>query len=197
MTTDKGPVLYCMDDTKPDGSSPAIMGFVLANHARDLVRMSPEQRKKAIAKHYAETFKCDEFLKPIHYVEKNWMEEQYSGGCYCSNMPPGVLTKYGIYLRRPHGKVHFAGTECATYWYGYMEGAVQSGERAAREILADLGKISHSQIHVDEDPDPEFPEKSFQVSFVEKVLPSVSTFLFFCVTIVGGIIAWSLRSYLE
>jgi hypothetical protein len=30
--------------------------------------------------------------------------------------------------------VHFAGTECATYWYGYMEGAVQSGERAAREV---------------------------------------------------------------
>ena len=44
MTSVKGPVIYCVDDTKPDGSSPAIMGFVLANYARDMVRLSPEER---------------------------------------------------------------------------------------------------------------------------------------------------------
>jgi monoamine oxidase len=49
-----------------------------------------------------------------------------------------VLTKYGPWLRRSVDKVHFAGTETADYWLGYMDGAVRSGERAAREVLAAL-----------------------------------------------------------
>lgn len=39
-------------------------------------------------------------------------------------------------LREPVGKLYFAGTETATEWSGYMEGAVQAGERAAREVRA-------------------------------------------------------------
>lgn len=37
-------------------------------------------------------------------------------------------------LREPVGKLYFAGTETSTEWSGYMEGAVQAGERAAREV---------------------------------------------------------------
>ena len=37
-------------------------------------------------------------------------------------------------LRKPLGRVHFAGTETASQWTGYMEGAIQAGERAAREV---------------------------------------------------------------
>ncbi|KAH9370890.1 hypothetical protein HPB48_020705 [Haemaphysalis longicornis] len=36
-------------------------------------------------------------------------------------------------IREPFGRVYFAGTETATSWPGYMNGAVQAGERAARE----------------------------------------------------------------
>lgn len=32
------------------------------------------------------------------------------------------------------GRLYFAGTETATEWSGYMEGAVQAGERATREV---------------------------------------------------------------
>lgn len=38
-------------------------------------------------------------------------------------------------IRKPVGKVYFAGTETATQWSGYMEGAIEAGERAAREVL--------------------------------------------------------------
>ena len=41
----------------------------------------------------------------------------------------------GALLRKPLGRIHWAGTETADYWTGYMDGAVRSGERAAREIL--------------------------------------------------------------
>lgn len=37
-------------------------------------------------------------------------------------------------IRQPVGRIYFAGTETATEWSGYMEGAVQAGERAAREV---------------------------------------------------------------
>ena len=37
-------------------------------------------------------------------------------------------------LRQPFGRIYFAGTETATHWSGYMEGAVEAGERTAREV---------------------------------------------------------------
>lgn len=51
---------------------------------------------------------------------------------------PNVWTRYGHALREPVGPVHWAGTETATAWSGYMDGAVRSGDRAAAEVLASL-----------------------------------------------------------
>jgi monoamine oxidase len=50
----------------------------------------------------------------------------------------GALLAYGSRIRQPVNRIHWAGTETATYWNGYMEGAVRSAERAAREVLASL-----------------------------------------------------------
>jgi monoamine oxidase len=49
----------------------------------------------------------------------------------------GIGTVYvdGSTIRMPHGLVHWAGTETATYWSGYMDGAVSAGLRAAAEVL--------------------------------------------------------------
>jgi monoamine oxidase len=54
-------------------------------------------------------------------------------------MRPGALTGAGDALRRPIGPVHLAGTETALEWCGYLEGALESGERAAAEVIASLG----------------------------------------------------------
>ena len=53
-------------------------------------------------------------------------------------MGPGVMTEYGGALRAPVGRIRWAGTETATVWTGYMDGAVQAGKRAASEALAAL-----------------------------------------------------------
>jgi monoamine oxidase len=53
-------------------------------------------------------------------------------------MAPGTLSVLGPAIRVPHGRVHWAGTETSTYWTGYMDGAVRSGKRSAREVLAHL-----------------------------------------------------------
>jgi monoamine oxidase len=75
---------------------------------------------------------------PRAYVDQNWAEEVWSRGCYVGNAPPGVLLDYGEALRAPVGRIHWAGTETATEWNGYMDGAVQSGQRVAAEVHASL-----------------------------------------------------------
>jgi monoamine oxidase len=155
-----------------------------------MASMTRDERRKAIAVHYAEKFQCPELLHPINYVEKNWCEDEYSGGCYVSTFPPGVLTQFGPEIRRPFQRVYIAGTESATYWAGYMEGAIQSGERAAREILNATGRIPTSEIWQEEPQLPEFPEPPFEPLFIEKLLPSVPIFIAFCGIIVGGLVAF-------
>jgi monoamine oxidase len=72
---------------------------------------------------------------PLDYVENDWTQELWSRGCYGAYAPPGVWTRFGGALRQPVGRIHWAGTETATDWSGYVEGAIQSGERAAAEII--------------------------------------------------------------
>ena len=65
----------------------------------------------------------------------DWTADPWTRGCYGAHFPPGTWTQFGPALRRPVGLLHWAGTETATEWSGYMDGAVQSGKRAAAEIL--------------------------------------------------------------
>ena len=51
---------------------------------------------------------------------------------------PGHAARLRPQLREPVGPLHWAGTETSTYWNGYMDGAVRSGERAAAEVLDKL-----------------------------------------------------------
>jgi monoamine oxidase len=72
---------------------------------------------------------------PIDYIDQNWAAEEWTRGCYGAHLAPGAWTQFGEALRRPCGKVHWAGTETSDVWNGYMEGAIRSGERVAREII--------------------------------------------------------------
>ncbi len=69
------------------------------------------------------------------YAECDWTTEPYSRGGPVGLMGPGTLGRHGHALRRPEGLVHWAGTDTATVWNGYMDGAIQAGERAADEVL--------------------------------------------------------------
>jgi len=120
-------------------------------------------------------FDSPEMRHPVNYVEKNWADEEYSGGCYVSHFPPGILTSLGDAIRQPTGRVFYAGTETATYWSGYMEGAIQAGERAAREVLHAMGRIDQSEIWKDEEMSADWPELPMEPSIIQKCLPSVPT----------------------
>ncbi|XP_069492606.1 amine oxidase [flavin-containing] A-like [Ambystoma mexicanum] len=179
MEDEEAPIGITLDDTKPDGSAPAIMGFILARKASRLANLSKEERKRRICELYAKALGTEEALNPVHYEEKDWCKEQYSGGCYTCYFPPGIMTQFGRVIREPVGRIYFAGTETATQWSGYMEGAVQAGERAAREILCSLGKISKWEIWKPEPESADVPALPFPTTFWERNLPSVQGFLRF------------------
>ena len=67
------------------------------------------------------------------YVERNWAAERWSRGCYGGAFGPSGWTDFGPSLREPIGRIHWAGTETATVWNGYIDGAITSGRRAALE----------------------------------------------------------------
>jgi len=102
--------------------------------ARQMTKLSDAARKEAVLQAVAERF-GNKALSPVDYVEQNWSVERYSGGGMISHAPPGVLTEFGPALREPCGRIHWAGTETSAVMYGFIDGAVRSGERAATEVM--------------------------------------------------------------
>jgi monoamine oxidase len=136
-TSDTGPVKLTFDNSPPDVSPGVLLGFIEATDGRRSLGLTPAQRKAAVLDSFARYFGAAA-RSPRAYIEMSWATELYSGGCYGGYLAPGVLSDYGEMIRKPHGRVHWAGTETSDYWAGYMDGAVRSGERAAKEVLAAL-----------------------------------------------------------
>ena len=64
----------------------------------------------------------------------NWMADRWAGGAFAV-FYPGQMTSMTADIARPEGRVHFAG-EHTSVWSGWMEGALESAERAAKEIVS-------------------------------------------------------------
>jgi len=132
-----GPVSATFDDSPPDGSPGVIFGFVGGDSHRSFFPLPADQRRTAVLNEFVECF-GPEAANAKEYFETNWPAERWSRGGPVGVAGPGVYTAVGPALRKPVGRIHWAGTETSTYWNGYMDGAVRSGERAAREVLDQL-----------------------------------------------------------
>ncbi|HEV3505884.1 MAG TPA: FAD-dependent oxidoreductase, partial [Actinomycetes bacterium] len=133
--SDNGPVRIVYDNSPEDGSPGVLVGFIEGEQARTWARRNRADRRAGILACLTDYF-GERAGRPRELLERSWADEEYSGGCYAGYFPPGVWTSFGQALREPIGRLHWAGTETATVWSSYMEGAVQSGERAADEVLA-------------------------------------------------------------
>lgn len=133
-TGDRGPVKVAFDNSPPSGSPGVLLGFLEGAHARELGKISASDRRGVVLASLAEYF-GPRALQPTDFVELDWATEEWTGGCYGAHFPTGVWTQFGPALREPIGPIHWAGTETAAEWNGYMDGAVRSGERVAAEIL--------------------------------------------------------------
>ncbi len=130
MQSDRSPLQLVFDNSPQDASIGVLSAFMSVVEAPEFAdRRLREQRVLGeLARYFG-----DAARHPIGYVEKDWAADPWSTGCI-TPLGPGLLTHAGPALRTPIGRIHWAGTETADRWCGFMDGAVRSGERVALEV---------------------------------------------------------------
>lgn len=126
------------DNSPADASTGVLVCFVYADRLRAWAALGDNERRGEVVGLLVRLF-GDDAADPDHYVEKNWTEDLFAGGGYAANPTPGTWIEHGTQgWRQPVGRLHWAGAETASEWNGYMDGAISSGYRAAREVLRSL-----------------------------------------------------------
>src|SRR4051812_13903373 len=134
VTSADGPISVTYDNSPPDGTPGVLLGFFEGRAARKASALSEAERREVALRCLRRWF-GPRAAEPERYVDRAWPNERWTRGCYGCFMPPGAWIENGPALRPPIGPIHWAGAETATVWNGYMDGAISSGERAAREAL--------------------------------------------------------------
>ena len=110
-----------------------LTGFVYSDNARKVSPLPPAERKALVLGEVAKRF-GPKALEPVNYHESNWSEAQWTRGCFTGFLTPGATTLFGSAVRDPVGPLHWAGTETATDWPSFIDGAIRSGEREAEAV---------------------------------------------------------------
>jgi monoamine oxidase len=137
VTSDAGPVKVVFDGSPKSGRPGMLLGFVDGDDARALNGLPRAERHRQEVESYVRYF-GEQAGSARSVFDYAWDNDPIARGAPIGFTPPGVLISFGEALRRPVGPIHWAGTETATVWNGYMDGAVRSGERVAAEVLATL-----------------------------------------------------------
>jgi monoamine oxidase len=134
MQSDRSPIQLVFDNSPEDGSMGVLSCFLSVVECPHLAdrRAREEGLKDELARYFG-----PKALDATGYVEKDWSADPWSTGCI-TPLTPGVLTAGGEHLRKPAGRIFWAGTESAKRWCGYMDGAISAGARAANEVQASL-----------------------------------------------------------
>lgn len=123
------------DHSPPLGSAGALVGFFDGGPAQRWADRPAEERRAQVLKDIAR-YLGEAALHPTDYLEEVWTRAPLHRGGYVASAGPGVLTAFGPALLDPVGRIHWAGTETAEAWVGYIDGAIRSGERVAKEVSA-------------------------------------------------------------
>lgn len=137
VADENAPFQTLFDSSPADSSYGVLLAFCIANRAREFFSQNEQTRKK-IALEYFERYFGKEASQPIYYTDHCWADEAWSKGCYAGLYSTGAWTNFQNELAKPTGSIFWAGTETSEVWYGYIEGAVRAGERAAQEVLNSL-----------------------------------------------------------
>jgi monoamine oxidase len=133
-----GGVAFTADNSPPAGSVGVLVGFIEGAVARRVSPLSHGERRRFALDGLARRFGPDA-RRPIAYHELDWSMEPWTRGCYSGHLAPGAWVAFGPALIEPCGPTHWAGTETAFHQAGYIDGAIDSGIRAAAEVHAALG----------------------------------------------------------
>ena len=129
------------DSSPPSGRPGVLAAFVAGARVR---RLAPEQRRAAILADLV-AFWGEAAATPEELIIQDWNAEPWTTGAFTSYLVPGAWTSVGAALREPVGPVLWAGTEVASRWPGYFEGAIEAGHAAAQAALPHLGGVRGDQ----------------------------------------------------
>ncbi|MYR78587.1 putative ATP-grasp-modified RiPP [Streptomyces sp. SID5466] len=121
------------DTTAPSGPG-HLCTLVAGPEARALDGLDAGSRRQALLAPLVPHLGPD-VLKPTGWHEKAWHRDEHAGGGYIVLPEPGTAEGIMPLSHAPLGNVHWAGSETADEHPGYLEGAIASGLRAAREII--------------------------------------------------------------
>ncbi|MFJ2865718.1 flavin monoamine oxidase family protein [Kitasatospora sp. NPDC087314] len=131
---DRGPLLSTVDDSPAGSGIGVLTGFVTGAEAHRFAALTPHGQRAAAVAQAAQLFPM--LPEPTACHVTDWLNDPYSKGCYAALLGPGDWPRIGPALTAPHHRVHWAGTETSTAYFGLMEGAIRSGHRVVAEILA-------------------------------------------------------------
>jgi monoamine oxidase len=135
--SNQGTAFSTFDISPEDGSSGVLLGFVTADQSRAINGLSKAEIQALVEKDFINYF-GSEAKTATEWIVQQWDEEEYTRGGYNSLFGLGALTRYHEYVSMPFMGIHFSGVETAEFNRGYIDGAISSGERAAKEVLSVL-----------------------------------------------------------
>lgn len=128
-----GPLSAVVDISPPNGAG-HLCALVPGQAARELDALDAQQRRDLLLAILARHFGA-RALEPLSVHEKSWHLDPFVLGGYLAWPQPGAYAALAAAGAEPVGRLHWAGTESATRYAGYFEGAVRAGERVAAEVL--------------------------------------------------------------
>lgn len=135
----KGPSAVIRDTSVAADGLYVLTCFVAGPVGKEWSEKGESERQEEVLKQLEATLGKTVREEYKEMIGHQWNDEEWSGyGCPSPSTAPGVLSAVGDELKKSAGDVHFAGTETSDVWRGYMEGAVRSGEREAKLVIAAL-----------------------------------------------------------
>jgi monoamine oxidase len=119
------------------GKAGVLVDFTGGQHGVDIGQGTPAQQAERFAADLERVFPgiAERRLGEARF---HWPSFEFTRGSYACYLP-GQWTGFGGAEIERVGNLHFAGEHCSADFQGFMEGGCETGERAAAEILADLG----------------------------------------------------------
>ena len=133
------------DTSPPDGPGHLCM-LVGGPEARALDALDPDGRRSLLLRQLAGRLGAA-VEKPVSWHEKAWHQDVFAGGGYSVLPRPGTREGFYPMASTPTGRLHWAGTETAAEHAGYIEGAIEAGNRAAREVFQTITHGSQTKAH--------------------------------------------------
>jgi len=141
----------CIDNSPYSWSRGVVTCFTEGGQNRAFLRLTESQRRQAMEQIVREAL--GETSEPVlGTLEKNWADDEFSRGAYNVFFPPGVLSNFWPEIRSiwMHNQlvpgIWLCGADYSLTSQGYINGAIQTGQEAARRAVDEISSATTSLV---------------------------------------------------